>query len=409
MRYLEQRAGIYYYRRVKSCAGKRTTHRVSLRTRDYLRAQKLALDLYFADIDNNPIVENVARQSATLRTTQNTTIVDVHEPYFESEPVQATEPLPCPTESKIEAIEGGFTGENVTTLSTVVDLYVQEAKANWADREHKTQKALFDSFVALVGNIDIQTLTKQHAVNFKASLSKNSGITINKKLYKLQALFDYIHNHYEIPNIFSGLLVKRAAPQNKRSAYTHDEIKTLLAFADGLKEKHQFRKYLVWLSVTTGARANELCQLRKSDIIDVNGHVCLSINDNHSDKVLKTPSAARIVPLHSHLLLKSGFLEYIARFADDERLFPELTYADGGYSKYYAAWFGRCNPIKHRNLHELRHHMATRLKENNTSLQVAAAVLGHTTGNNMTFETYGSGASIPVELLKEAIEGIRYA
>lgn len=354
----------------------------------------MALDLYFEDLDTNRVTV-------------------VHPPYFESEPKQATPALPCPTKSKIEAIEAieavseGSEMDSGHQLSTVVNLYVSEAKTNWAERETKTQQALFDSFIKFVGNKDIHALSKQDAVTFKNSL-KNSALTINKKIYKLQALFEYIQNHYETSNIFNGLLIKRVSSQNKRSAYTNNEIKTLLSFADCLKEKHKFRKHLVYLSVFTGARANELAQLRKSDVVSIKGHWCISINDDHSDKSLKTPSARRIVPLNTQLL-KSGFMEYIEPFGEDERLFPELAFADGGYSKYYAAWFGRCNPIKAHNLHELRHTLATRLKEANCSLQVAAALLGHTTGNNMTFETYGSGASIPVELLKDAIEMVSYA
>jgi len=269
---------------------------------------------------------------------------------------RATPALPCPTESKIEAIEAVSEGSEMDSghqLSTVVNLYISEASVNWSVKEQQTQQALFDSFIKFVGDKDIHALSKQDAVTFKNSL-KNSALTINKKIYKLQALFEYIQNHYETSNIFNGLLIKRVSSQNKRSAYTNNEIKTLLSFADGLKEKHTFRKHLVYLSVFTGARANELAQLRKSDVVRIKGHWCISINDDHSDKSLKTASARRIVPLNTQLL-KSGFMEYIEQFGEDERLFPELTFADGGYSKYYAAWFGRCNPIKTRNLHELRH------------------------------------------------------
>lgn len=366
----------------------------------------MALDLYFADIESNPIVDREAPKSPVPEPTTTNAIKAIHTPYFESEAVRAADVLPSPTESQIEPVDGGFTGENATTLSTVVDLYVQEAKANWADREHKTQRLLFDAFIKYVGDVDIATLTKQSAVQFKNSL-KNSAITINKKLYKLQALFEYIHNHYETPNIFNGLLIKRVTAQSKRVAYTNSEVKTLLTFVDGLKAKHQYRKYLVYLSIFTGCRANELCQLRKADIVNMQGNWCLSINEDHADKSLKTPSAKRVIPLHTQIL-KSGFLEYIQQFDSDARLFPELTFADGGFSKYYVAWFGRCNPINSRNLHELRHTLATRLKEANCSLQVAAALLGHSTGNNMTFETYGGGAQMPVSLLKEAIESISY-
>lgn len=404
MRFLEVRNGIFYYRRVSTCNGKRVTKRVSLRTRDYLRAQKIALDLYFADQSDSPIV--VDRNPTQKPTSEHTVTTTVHEPYFESEAIQAAEVLPSPTESKIEPINDDSVAVGSLKLSAAVAMYVQEAKTNWSERETKTQQALFDKFIKSVGDADIHTLTKHHAVSYKATL-KNSALTINKKLYKLQALFEYLHSHYEITNIFNGLLIKRVSPSTKRISYTNSEAQTLLSFADGLKQKHQFRKFLVYLSAYTGARANELCQLRKSDVVTIKGHVCISINDDRPDKSLKTPSARRIVPLHSQIL-NCGFMEYIAGIKDDQRLFPQLTFADGGYSKSYTAWFGRCNPVKARNLHELRHSVATRMKECNVSLQVAAAIMGHTAGGSMTFDLYGSGATIPVELLHGAIEGVTY-
>lgn len=429
MRYLESRNGIYYYRRVVTVNGKKHTKRVSLRTRDYLRAQKAALDLYFESESIEPIALHT-------NSADKQSVIPNHTPYFEhcrrnpvsaaksplcdqeSEAVQAAcssavelcsirqtdtvSVLPSPKESKLEATEAVPDDSGNLALSTIIDMYVTEAGANWSTKELQTQKSLFDSFVKFVGNIDIQSLSKHHAVNYKNSLN-NSAITLNKKLYKLQALFEYIHNHYEIPNIFNGLLVKRVKSTNKRTAYKQDEIESLLKFADSIPESKEYRKHLVYLSVFTGCRANELCQLYKEDVIKVDGVWCLSINDYHQDKSLKTQQAKRLVPLHTKLL-NNGFIEYVKNTPDNKRLFNMLNFRDGGYSKGYASWFHRSNPIAARNLHELRHTVSTRLKEANVTLQVAAAIMGHSTGNNMTFETYGSGANMPVRLLKESLE-----
>ncbi|WP_421205790.1 tyrosine-type recombinase/integrase [Aeromonas sp. 601027] len=405
MRYLESRNGIYYYRRVVTVNGKKHTKRISLRTRDYLRAQKAALDLFFESESIEPIALHT-------NSADKQSVIPNHTPYFESEAVQAVSVLPCPKESILEhptasEVEAHNNIEVVSddsgnTLSTIIDMYVSEASLNWSIKEKQTQQSLFDSFIKFVGDADIKSLSKQDAVNYKNSLN-NSPVTLNKKLYKLQALFEYIHNHYEIPNIFNGLLVKRVKSTNKRTAYKHNEIESLLKFADAIPKSKEWRKHLLYLSIFTGCRANELCQLYKEDVIKVDNVWCISINDNHADKSLKTPQAKRLVPLHTKLL-NNGFIEYVKNTPDNKRLFRMLNFRDGGYSKGYAAWFHRSNPIVARNLHELRHTVSTRLKEANVTLQVAAAIMGHSTGNNMTFETYGSGANMPVKLLKESLE-----
>ncbi|WP_429044618.1 hypothetical protein, partial [Aeromonas veronii] len=70
MRYLESRNGIYYYRRVVTVNGKKHTKRISLRTRDYLRAQKAALDLFFESESIEPM-EGANRPGNSSRLTQS--------------------------------------------------------------------------------------------------------------------------------------------------------------------------------------------------------------------------------------------------------------------------------------------------------------------------------------------------
>ena len=92
----------------------------------------------------------------------------------------------------------------------------------------------------------------------------------------------------------------------------------------------------------TGARINELAQLRLVDITEHDGVAVLSINDE-GDKRTKTPASRRKVPIHP-LLVEAGFLEYHKLVCDEgwQRLFPELTRSNvskNGYGKEPGRFF----------------------------------------------------------------------
>jgi integrase len=68
-------------------------------------------------------------------------------------------------------------------------------------------------------------------------------------------------------------------------------------------------RWVPWLCVYTGARVAEVCQLRKEDVLDVEGIPCLRITAEAGP--LKTPNSERIIPIHSALIAE-GFLTFIA-------------------------------------------------------------------------------------------------
>jgi len=72
-----------------------------------------------------------------------------------------------------------------------------------------------------------------------------------------------------------------------------------------------YRFWLLPLGLYTGARLNELCQLRVHDVIqDVHGVDLIDINDNGYNKSLKTGPSARQIPICSKLV-EMGFLNFV--------------------------------------------------------------------------------------------------
>lgn len=89
------------------------------------------------------------------------------------------------------------------------------------------------------------------------------------------------------------------------------------------------------LGLYTGARINEICQLR---LVDVQQHgEFLAIDIRHTAQTrTKNRSSERLIPLHKELLAL-GFKEYVEDVrkvaGDDARLFPYLLQTVNGYSK----------------------------------------------------------------------------
>lgn len=117
------------------------------------------------------------------------------------------------------------------------------------------------------------------------------------------------------------------------------------------------------LGLFTGARLNELCQLRAHDVIqDVYGVDLISINANGFNKSLKNAQSAREIPICSKLI-EIGFLDFVEerRQADgkDALLFSELIFDDKHSSTHVqlavSLWANYRHRIYRRTLPSYRH------------------------------------------------------
>lgn len=121
-------------------------------------------------------------------------------------------------------------------------------------------------------------------------------------------------------------------PKNSYLKYSDDDLKALFESDKyriaGFARLHEY--WLPLIGLFTGARLNELCQLRASDFSESEGIVVISILDE-DDRRLKTTSSRRIVPVHSKLI-ELGLLDLVKATRDigkDRRLFAYLPEAAG--------------------------------------------------------------------------------
>jgi integrase len=97
------------------------------------------------------------------------------------------------------------------------------------------------------------------------------------------------------------ILAAALAPQNERMT----------------EENAAARRWVPWLCAYTGARVNEITQLRACDVIEKDGIPCVHIRPEAG--TVKT-AKERTVPLHPHLL-KMEFVEWAHRKKGDAPLF----------------------------------------------------------------------------------------
>lgn len=114
----------------------------------------------------------------------------------------------------------------------------------------------------------------------------------------------------------------------------------------GKPGNHRIRDWRYWLPLVqafTGARLNEVTQLKVSDIAQRDGIWGLTITDGGKGQSLKTSSSKRWVPVHPRLL-DLGLVAYRDRVAEQghEDLWPDIpTSRDGRRSDHAGKWFWR--------------------------------------------------------------------
>jgi integrase len=190
---------------------------------------------------------------------------------------------------------------------------------------------------------------------------------------------------------------KTKAAHEERDPWSSDDLKALFQCPvwQGCKsEKRQLepgtatvRNWLFWLPLLglyTGARLEELCQLRGEDIRDVDGVWCFDINDRDG-RLVKNPQSVRSVPVHPELL-RLGFLQYVRAAAPNgsDRVFPTLKPMgpDNKLSFYPTRRFSSlCQTLgvpKRVTFHSFRHNVTSRLLNAEVPLPAVARMLGRT-------------------------------
>jgi len=187
-----------------------------------------------------------------------------------------------------------------------------------------------------------------------------------------------------------------------------------------------YRFWLLPLGLYTGARLNELCQLRVHDVIqDVHCVDLIDINDNGYDKSLKTGPSARQIPICSKLV-EMGFLKFVEERrqaeGNDALLFNELSFDSKHlYSRDPSRFFcgpctgtgyigQHCPPAVNGGLNfkSFRRSFAVRLERSGIPPSTIAYLLGHEGGAPEVTADHYLERPLSLRLLEQMERGLTY-
>jgi integrase len=271
--------------------------------------------------------------------------------------------------------------------------------------------AIIKKFRDVIGDVDYRLVTQADIAKFRdhlatLQLSKESQ---GNYLTRLKALFSAAVNANKIAtNPAAGVNVFGKKPRLKASEdrpFTGAEVRLILEKAEATKlggqiggrgkERHTEIMWMLRLLAWTGARPNEIAQLRKCDAGVDNGVSFIHIREGHPEQSVKTGDS-RKVPLHKAV---ADFVSY-AHKADDF-VFAAFPYNRiNGRAAWLKSIFGRflrqtCEVTEDsKTLYSLRHRFIDATRNAGVSEEMSKALTGHSTGD--VHGRYGKGFDLRV-------------
>ncbi|TQP31202.1 tyrosine-type recombinase/integrase [Vibrio cholerae] len=321
---------------------------------------------------------------------------------------------------------------NVKTFSQMVEDYIneKEVSGSWTTATLGTKAATVRKLVSYFEACSLQDkpidqITRQDLLEVRKALS-NDGLklsTVNGQIRNIVAVFKYAELLDVIPKSPAVKLLLKDRDNKDSKALTESEVNNVLSYfkhgyfteAKRSKKTIEAMKFIKWipqLAAITGARLNEILQLRKGDIKQSDNGLCwfIDINDK-GDNVLKNKSSARIVPLVNGAYgfdLELFLNEVINTCNDDSDNIFRLKNSDRQLNSIKIGKLLKAYRDNHSEapetltMHSFRHTMATLCLNKKMPESFAKEILGHT--QSITYGLYGS-AGVDVETMyKEMVK-----
>jgi integrase len=302
-----------------------------------------------------------------------------------------------------------------TTLDNLIEHWERERKPNTKTTAKMKLAAL--EFNLLHKDPAVQAITRPMVIAYRTHLlgtGKAKG-TIDDRLSNIGTLLALAFDH----GIVTANVAARAAlPPDKlatkaRIGYTPAQAEAVMAGTEQYRETHPARYWLPRLARWTGARLNELHQLRRQDLAERDGVRGISIIDEgeHAEGIpmrMKNAASRRWVPLHPAL---SEFWTWAA-VRHEAALFPAVPDKHGIVSTEFSKWYGRTIrgkwgiEDKRVTFHGWRHSFADACRAAGIQDSIRYALMGH--AESGAAGGYGSG-ELPPKVLAKAIQKLQAA
>ncbi len=312
------------------------------------------------------------------------------------------------------------------TIDAVVDRWAKERRRDGKSLE--THRAVARRFTELVGALPVQRIAKRDVLAFKDGLLKagDTPANVNVKLSRLRTLLNFaFQNDLIASQPATGISVLDPdADRNKRRPFDRASLAAVFGspvYSEGARPAQGRGEAAYWLpllALYTGARLEELGQLRPGDIRreiyhDTDDAECaawvIHITEDEEDGLkIKNAGSERLVPVHSDLD-RLGFVRFAqaASARGQARLFPELRPNKfGRLTAKWGEWFGAykrdvCG-VKDKRLvfHSFRHTFKDCARHAGMVDGVQRQIMGHS-GKDVA-DDYGQGYS-----LHQLVEGMK--
>ena len=313
-------------------------------------------------------------------------------------------------------------GRDINSIDSKSDRAAAKAFYDIASGQVVTLDDYVDGWVASISHLKARTINqmKRDVASFLTEetshiptretiaawmrASKSSGTkSIKRKLGSLGSFWEYLLVEGVVTDLspFQGHKLPRDISKTKpiRRGFTNDECLALVAKV--ALSKDTALADLINLGLYTGARIEELCQLKVDDIIVEDNHRALRIDKS------KTQAGTRTVPLHP------AITDLVDRLAEDSKdgylVFSKSKNQYDERSTGLSRRFGRLKSSLGYGpelvFHSLRKTVTTKLEQAGVSEGVAADIVGHEK-QTITYGLYSGGTSMAQKM--EAINNITY-
>jgi integrase len=279
-------------------------------------------------------------------------------------------------------------------LEGLFDLWVR-VKAPKITRKHKSTLALFKA--CLARDVDFRSVTVNDVQGFCDHLrdTGHSPIGQVKHLDALRGLFSAAIPRYRKDNPGRGVKPEGKVKRGKGVPFTGPELSVIMAQAEATRfggKRHVAVMWLLRLAVWTGARINELAQLRKDDVAVESGVARIWIREGDGQSV-KTGDD-RKVPLHPSIA--DAFLAY-AKVSKTDFIFDCFPNGEKGRAAWLICNFpsfrrDACKIDGKATLHGMRHRFKDACTNAGVAEERCRALMGHSASD--VHSRYGQGAGL---------------
>ena len=311
-----------------------------------------------------------------------------------------------------------------SSLSALVDRWALERSPT--PKTVRAHAAVIRWFSERTGILATDLVTRTHVQAFKTALLNEgaSAANIRTKLSRLRTILGFAVSEGSLSiNPAVGVTAPRSKGPNPRISWATSDLATLFAGPvhqlgeRPIRGRGEAAYWMPLLALFTGARREELGQLKKEDVAslvyDAEGAEreawFFRIRfDEQGKNQLKTASSERNVPVHPSLI-ELGILELAASRPAGTLLFPELRpNGDGKLTEKWGQWFTTyrqsCGVTDPRiKFHCFRHAFKDFCREAGIIEGVQRQLMGHKPSDVPS--KYGSGFS--ANMLVAAIQSYR--